>query len=411
MKNKTIKTADILLPDNAIDLRKWSVIACDQYTSDLNYWHSIAENVKDSPSALHFIIPEVYLEIETQEQKENRIKNINNVMKDYLGNVLKCFNNSIIYVERRLKNGKTRQGIICALDLEEYNFSKDSVSAVRATEATVPERLPPRIQVRKSAPIESPHILVLYEDEKFEISTEIKKNISENEKIYDFSLMCDGGSVKGFALQGNLAIEVEDKINTISDKDIKFAVGDGNHSLATAKECYEILKKSMPEEEYKNHPSRYALVELVNIYDASLDFEPIYRILFDVNVEHLIKKLKENKYIKEFENADYNLELISGNKKFTFNIDDSELLVVAVLQKFLDKYLAEFGGRIDYIHGIEELKNLAQNENNVGFIFNTIKKSELFDYVQKNGPLERKTFSMGEADDKRFYLECRKIIL
>lgn len=411
MKNKIIKSTDILLPRESIDFTKWSVIACDQYTSDLDYWNSVRDTVKDLPSALHFIIPEVFLEIETPEQKENRIENINNVMTDYLGNIFKCYKDSIIYVERRLKNGKVRQGIICALDLEEYNFSKESVSAVRATEATVPERLPPRIQVRKSAHIESPHILVLYEDEKFKILSEIKKNISENEKVYDFPLMCGGGSVKGFVLQGNIATSIESKINELSDKEIKFAVGDGNHSLATAKECYELLKKSMSEEEYKIHPARYALVELVSIYDESLEFEPIYRVLFDVNPEHLITKLKENEYIKEVEPLNSNLELISGNKKFTFKVDDSNFLVVAILQKFLDTYLAENGGRIDYIHGLEELKYFAQNENNVGFIFNTIQKSELFDYVQKNGPLERKTFSMGEADDKRYYLECRKIIL
>ncbi len=394
MEKKFFYPADILLPKE--NFEKWSVIACDQYTSEPEYWEETEKAVGDTPSALRIVLPEAYLSGDDSE----KIAQINQNMISYTENgVFNVFENTMIYTKRTLKDGKIRHGIVGLIDLEDYSYQKGADTPIRATEQTVIERIPPRVNIRRDATLEIPHVMLLIDDEKRTVIEPVAENSKKYNKLYDFSLLQNGGHICGYALDEEGISDVQSALEELynSDKNgLLFAVGDGNHSLASAKECYN-----------QGFGSRYALVEVVNIHDFSLEFEPIYRVVFGA----------DSKLIDDF--TAYCGESTDGNaQKFTCIIGQEEkeiflkskgALPVATLQGFLDEYLKNTDMKIDYIHGTENVKKLCRRQNAVGFIFEGMGKDQLFSAVAQDGSLPRKTFSMGCADDKRFYLEARKI--
>lgn len=391
---------DILLPKNS-NMNKWAVVACDQYTSQPEYWERVEKYTENSPSTLNLVFPEIYL----SEDNSVRINKINSSMNKYLEkDLFNTYENTFIYVQRNI-NGKIREGLVGIIDLEQYDYSQNSKALVRATEGTVQERIPPRVKIRENAPLELPHVMLLIDDDKNLLFSAIEKG----EKVYDFDLMENSGNIKGFLVKPTK--EIEDAFLSLYEKGgenpLLFAVGDGNHSLATAKACYENLKKAGIE----NEKARYALVEIVNIHSQALEFEPIHRILFDVDPEDVIAELKKYYNVSETPTkiAQKIICCIKGTEKDLYITNPSNALAVGTLQKFLDFYLKEKGGKIDYIHGDDVVKSLSAKENSVGFILDAMEKSQLFTGVSKDGPLPRKTFSMGEAWEKRFYIEARKI--
>lgn len=412
------KPADILLPDNT-DMNKWAVIACDQYTSEPEYWENLNSYVNGEKSTLNLILPEVYLE---NPDVSERIENIHKTMNDYLeSGTFKEYKNSMIYLERVQSNGILRCGVIGMIDLEEYDFSKGSTSQVRATEATVIERIPPRIKVREGAPLELPHIMILIDDENKSAIEPISGKKAEMEELYDFDLNCNGGHVSGWLMNDKMITDFQSALDKLGDTDtfkakygcddvLLYAMGDGNHSLATAKTYYENLKKANPDNDFSNHPARYALVEIVNLHSPALDFEAIHRIVSDTDTEKLIDAMTETLGLSA-EKSEQSFTYVTGNTEHTVYIHNkTSNLTVGSLQNFLDTYLKENGGKIDYIHGTDTLKKLvADTDGSVGFILPDMDKSELFPTVIKDGALPRKTFSMGHAEDKRFYIECRRI--
>lgn len=397
MEKKFFYPADILLPKS--NFTEWSVIACDQYTSQPKYWEEVKKTVGDKPSTYNIILPEAYL---TDDDSE-KIQKINEKMSDYLNDgTFDLFENTMVYCERTLKNGKKRKGLVGLIDLEDYSYVKGANTAIRATEATVIERIPPRVNIRKDAPVEIPHVMLLIDDKDDTVIKPVSDNADNFSKIYDFELMQNAGSIKGYALDENAIEQVQNALSQLeknSDDGLLFAVGDGNHSLASAKECYK-----------QGVGPRYTLVEVVNIHDESLEFEPIYRVVFGIDAEKVINDFVDycgGEYTGE--NAQEFICCFGGNEK-TVSVKPNGTLPIATLQTFLDEYLkSKPEVKLDYIHGIDSTKELCDKENTIGFIFKGMSKSELFEAVSKDGSLPRKTFSMGCADDKRFYLEARKI--
>ena len=418
---KIFKPADILLPQNA-DYEKWSVVACDQYSSQRDYWEKAGQSVADAPSTLKIIFPEAYL---NDADGDERIKNINVTMEKYLDEgIFKEYKDTFILVERMQSNGKVRKGIIGVMDLEEYDFSKGSQSKIRATEGTIIERIPPRQKIRINACLELPHILMLIDDRAKKVVEPVSDAKNSLEKLYDFDLMMGGGHITGYKVSDELKEQILNELDKLEDKKqfeekygvsdkevLLFAAGDGNHSLATAKSCWEEIKKNLSDAERENHPARFALVELNNIHDEALEFEPIQRVLFDVEPEKLMKSLFEYYPSASYEdNGGQKIRYTYQGKEGAVYINNAPSnLPVGTLQIFLDKYLLENGGEIDYIHGDDVVRNLTQKENTIGFMVDAMEKNDLFATVIKDGSLPRKTFSMGEASDKRFYLECKKI--
>ncbi len=416
--NNAFKPADILIPNNKTDMTKWSVIACDQYTSEAEYWNQTAENVGDSLSALNLILPEIYLE---NDDVSDRIDNIHSNMENYLANgIFDEYKNSMIYIERIQSNGILRAGILGMIDLEEYDFSKGSTSQVRATEATVIERIPPRVKIRDGASLELPHIMILIDDENKTVIEPFESKKNSMKKLYDFELMQNGGKISGYLIKDSECNEIISKLNALGDTEsfqkkyncsdiLLYAMGDGNHSLATAKEFYEQLKKNNPGKDFSNHPARYALAEIVNLHSPALDFEAIHRIITDTDTSKLIDEMTNKLMLSDVPSEQAFSYILNGIEKTVYIHNQTSNLTVGSLQKFLDKYLTENNGKIDYIHGTDTVKRLAQQENSIGFVLPDMAKSELFSTVIKDGALPRKTFSMGHAEDKRYYIECRKI--
>lgn len=413
------KAGNILIPKN-IDMHKWSVVACDQYTSEINYWNEVENIVGDSPSTLRITLPEIYLE---EPNVEDRIKKINETMEDYLNeDLFNEYKDSMIYLKRTQADGKVREGLMGIVDLEDYSYEKGSQTLIRATEKTVIERIPPRVKVRENASLELPHIMILIDDDKKDIIESLSNKVTEEDVVYDFDLMQNGGHIKGYKLNNETINEVITKLESLADQDafnkkynvsdkgvLLFAMGDGNHSLATAKACYEKLKETLSEDEYLNHPARYALVELVNLHSPALEFEAIHRVIFDTNVNDLVENLYKYYDINEDGNGQ-KFELITKDfDKVLYITNPKSNIAVGSLQIFLDEYLKGHAGKIDYIHGEDVTKDFASKEGNVGIIFDAMGKDELFKTVILDGALPRKTFSMGHAHDKRFYLEARKI--
>lgn len=413
------KRANILLPKN-IDMTKWSVVACDQYTSEMDYWNEVEKIVGASPSTLRITLPEIFLE---DSDVNERINKINDTMKEYLDEDLFYeLKDSMIYLERTQADGRVREGLMGMVDLEDYSYEKGSQTLIRATEKTVIERIPPRLKVRENALLELPHIMILIDDEKKKIIDDLKNEVTDSDVVYDFDLMENGGHIKGYKLNNDSMTKVEEGLEALCDKEyfekkynvkdkgiLLFAMGDGNHSLATAKANYENLKKTMTPDEYLNHPSRYALVELVNLHSEALEFEPIHRVIFDTDVNKLIEELYKYYDINEEGNGQY-FELVTKDidKKLYISNPKSNIAVGSI-QMFLDEYLKDNKGKLDYIHGDETTKNMGMEENNVAILFEAMPKEELFRTVILDGALPRKTFSMGHSYDKRYYLEARKI--
>ena len=389
--------ADILMPKE--NFSKWSVIACDQYTSQIDYWNEVKDYVGDSFSTYNITLPEVYLD----GDNDSKIKKINKNMQSYLkSNVFNCYENTMVYIERKLKSGKIRYGLLGLIDLEDYSYEKGANTAIRATEETVIDRIPPRVNIRKDASLELPHIMLLIDDVNDSVIGAAKNNTHSFEKLYDFTLMQNAGSIKGYSLTDDTVVKVQNALNDLMDKSsdgLLFAVGDGNHSLASAKECYK-----------QGIGPRYALVEIVNIHDSSLHFEPIYRVLFGVDAKEVVKEFIA--YCGgEYEGANaQKFKCVTKDETINISVKPKGTLCIATLQSFLDTYIKHNKDiKLDYIHGIDSVNELCKSDNTLGFIFDGMEKSELFEAVAKDGSLPRKTFSMGCADDKRFYLEARKI--
>ena len=413
------KRANILLPKN-IEMTKGSVVACDQYTSEMDYWNEVEKIVGASPSTLRITLPEIFLE---DSDVNERINKINDTMKEYLDEDLFYeLKDSMIYLERTQADGRVREGLMGMVDLEDYSYEKGSQTLIRATEKTVIERIPPRLKVRENALLELPHIMILIDDEKKKIIEDLKNEVTDSDVVYDFDLMENGGHIKGYKLNNDSMTKVEEGLEALCDKEyfekkynvkdkgiLLFAMGDGNHSLATAKANYENVKKTMTPDEYLNHPSRYALVELVNLHSEALEFEPIHRVIFDTDVNKLIEELYKYYDINEEGNGQY-FELVTKDidKKLYISNPKSNIAVGSI-QMFLDEYLKDNKGKLDYIHGDETTKNMGIEENNVAILFEAMPKEELFRTVILDGALPRKTFSMGHSYDKRYYLEARKI--
>lgn len=418
MNTTAFHSADILIPNESIDMSKWAVIACDQYTSEPEYWDAVSSAVGDSPSALELILPEIYLE---QEDVSQRISGIHSAMEKYAEQgIFTEYKNSMIYVERVQSNGILRKGIVGAIDLEEYDFSKGSSSQVRATEATVIERIPPRIKVRQGALLELPHIMILIDDPDDTVMGAVDK--AAMMKVYDTQLMQNGGSVSGYLVDEAAQEKIDSALSALAEPDafnkkyglsgspvLLYAMGDGNHSLATAKEYYEQLKKASPDKDFSNHPARYALAEIVNLHSDALKFEAIYRLVYDVDCDDLIAGVTEALGLSEEASEQWVDIVCRGQEKKLYIHNETSNLSVGSLQNYLDGYIKSKGGKIDYIHGIENVKALAEKHNGIAFILPDMDKSQLFPTVIKDGALPRKTFSMGHADDKRFYIEARRI--
>ena len=423
MNETAFSPANILLPHDC-GLTKWAVVACDQYTSQPEYWQRVDEYVGDAPSTLRLILPESKLESDNVEEE---IEKINHTMQDYLAEGrLKELENVMILLERKLDSGKTRLGLIGKLDLEQYSYEKGSGTPIRATEGTVLSRIPPRMKVRKNAPIELPHIMVLIDDPDKKIIEPLlsKESKKQMQMIYSATLMERGGRVSGWLLSKEQAEKVCQQLTALDDPDrfaqfyhaegkpvLTYAMGDGNHSLATAKACWEELKATLSPEEQETHPARYALVELVNLHDDSLEFEPIHRVLFGVDPKKLLAD-----FLAAYPGAHYGegeghqiTYVLPGEKGVITVPNPTAQLEVGTLQTFLDRYLEENGGKIDYIHGEDVVEQLASQPDSIGFLLPGMGKDQLFPTVIFDGALPRKTFSMGEAHDKRFYLEARKI--
>lgn len=432
---------EILLPREGIDLTKWAVVACDQYTSQPEYWERVRRRVGSHPSTFHLILPEAYLE---QSDPLRETKRINACMNEYLSaGVLVSPGPGFILVERTLARGPVRRGLVAALDLECYDYRPGSRSLIRATEGTVVDRLPPRMKIRKNAPLETPHIMVLIDDPE---KTVIEPLFAGNpEKIYDFDLMEHSGHIRGYHVGEKKSLDAvaralerladpaafEDRYG-IQDRDVLlYAMGDGNHSLAAAKEIWEGLKHASPDRKaVMDHPARYALVELVNLHDDSLVFEPIHRVVFNTDTVRLLHAMESfftaqgssfsvKKYASQdeftvFPGAEpgaHRISFVSGHDCGTVTITNPRLTLEAgTLQSFLDAYLSSAGtSKVDYIHGDDTVTDLASKPGAVGFFLPAIPKHDFFRTIVADGVLPRKTFSMGHADEKRFYLECRKI--
>ncbi len=411
--------ADILLPDfKEIKGETWAVVACDQFTSEPDYWQKAEALVGDAPSALRLILPEAYL-----EETEARVPIINGTMREYLERTLKEHKDSMIYLERTQSDGKVRRGLIGKIDLEHYDYTKGATSMVRATEGTVAERIPPRVAIRRDAVLELPHVMVLIDDEEKKVIEPLAACKDELPVAYDFDLMLGGGHVSAWFLRESDRARVERELAALADPALAgarygkeepplvFAVGDGNHSLASAKAAYEEVKASIGAEAAEDHPARYALVELVNLHDEAMEFEPIYRVLFGVSPCDVMDSLAA--YAEGLAGeADAQKILCVGefaDREITVKHPVGQL-TVGTLGDFIDSYLKTHeGASVDYIHGIESTRKLAARKDAIGFLFDGMEKNQLFKAVVCDGALPRKTFSMGHAEDKRYYLECRKI--
>lgn len=390
-----INIPEILLPKKA-DMTRWSVNACDQFTSDYAYWEELDKFVGDSVSTLRLIFPEIYL----KDNPEARIEKINATMRSYLDNgIFESVDGGFILVERTTQSG-TRTGLMLAIDLEDYDFTKDSKALIRSTEATILERIPPRVQIRKNAPVELPHIMLLYDDKEGKVLSSVKRG----KVLYDFEMNMGGGHVKGTFVEN--AEQVRDALYALASADrygngesLLFAVGDGNHSLATAKTCWDNLKSKLSEEERKVHPARFALVEAVNVHDHALTFEPIHR---------LIKTDKADKFVAGLHfTGEGEAKVFVGGTESKINFPKDVPQGIRQLDEYVTRFLAENGGEVDYIHGEEEIKKFS--DLGVGVMLPAIGKDDFFRLIVTGGNLPRKTFSMGEGNEKRYYIEAKRL--
>ena len=403
--------ADILLPDfvgDAAACRKWAVIACDQFTGEPAYWHEVERIVGDAPSTLHMILPEAYLGGDNTRE----LAKIAETMKSYRKNLLRTYPNALIYVRRTQADGRVRCGIVGAVDLECYDYAAGSTSPIRATEGTVFERLPPRVAVRRTAVLEAPHVMLLMDDPADTVLGALERACTTLPKLYDFELMLGGGHLAGYLLTGEAADAVLCRMQkrfAESGTDLALAVGDGNHSLASAKARYEEVKAKIGEAAALRHPLRYALCEAVNLHSEALDFEPIYRLVKTDARDELLDGLRA--LGERSAPGVQTVECVGAGLCRRIPLGGgTHALTVGTLQLYLDGFIASHpGSTVDYIHGRDALLRLAAAPGHVGFLFDGMQKTELFSAVERSGALPRKTFSMGHAEDKRYYMECREI--
>lgn len=410
--------ADILLPDfSRTDGRRWAVVACDQFTSEPDYWARAEAEVGGAPSTLNLTLPEVYL-----NEAEARIPRINAAMREALTDTLVCHPGQMIYLARTQSDGSIRHGIVGMVDLEAYTYTRDAQTPIRATEGTVLERIPPRVAIRRDAPLELPHVMLLIDDPGRTVIEPVAARADTLPSAYDFDLMLGGGHVSGRFLDDEAKASVTAALTALSADGVMqekygadlpallFAVGDGNHSLATAKACYEELKSAIGDAAL-SHPARYALAEVVNLHDDSLGFEPIYRVVFGVEPESLLDELEAYAAALDGDVEGQQVKAIWAGGRRTVALPHArQQLTVGTLQTFLDGYVkAHPHAEVDYIHGENSLTALAEKPDAIGFLFDGMEKNQLFRTVLFDGALPRKTFSMGHAEDKRYYLEARKI--
>jgi hypothetical protein len=429
-----VQIPQVYLPKPGIDLTKWAVIACDQFTSEPEYWDEVEKIVGEAPSTLNLTFPEVYLD---RPGAAELIQKIQSTMQKYLDEGILQPHEGLVYVERSV-SGKTRKGLILALDLERYDYTKDATSLTRATEGTIVERLPPRMKIREGATLELPHILVLIDDPNHTVIEPLSAARSKFQKLYDFDLMLDSGHLRGYAVRSDFEDQVVKALRGLAEprafakkyglgKDqpvLLFAMGDGNHSLATAKAIWERIKPQVG----LDHPARYALVEIENVHDEGLEFEPIHRLLFGLKqdlIASLEKAFDANFTYQPVTSAAEMAEavdsahgggqaigLVGGGKQFgVIEIaHPSSNLPVGTIQPFLDTFMRDGGAeKMDYVHGGDAVVRLGSQVSNAGFYLPGMHKSDLFKTVILDGALPRKTFSMGEAREKRFYMEARRI--
>lgn len=415
-------SADILLPRADLDPTAWAVVACDQYTSEPAYWEAVDAQVGDKPSALRLILPELYLE---SNDVAARISAIHTQMEQYLSaDLFTQYPDAMIYLERIQSDGSCRAGLVGKLDLEAYDYSKGSTSLVRATEATVLERIPPRKKVREGAALELPHIMILIDDPQGTVIEPLSAAKNGFTQVYNFDLMEGGGHLAGYLLPEKTQQQVSGALEALGAPDafasryklpgdtpvLLYAMGDGNHSLATAKAFYEQLKAEHPGEDFSNHPARYALVELVNLHSPALQFEAIHRIVTGVNPAKLMQDMTLALQLDSTGVGVQRFTAVTGNTATEYAIQaPTSQLTVGSVQLFLDAWLKDNGGKIDYIHGKDVVERLAAAPDAIGFLLPDMGKEELFPTVIADGALPRKTFSMGHAADKRFYMESRRI--
>ena len=420
---------EIMVPKAGTDYSKWAVVACDQYTSEPEYWENVEEIVGDAPSTLRLMLPEIFLD---KEGEAERIKAIRETMDKYMADgTLETLAPGCMLVKRTAE-GRTRLGLVIATDLEAYDFNKGSKSLTRATEGTVVERIPPRLRIREGAPIELPHILILIDDpEKSVIEPLVNAPMKQ---IYDTDLMLEGGHITGCFIEEKDLEGAKDALSELFDKAIEKygegnvifqAMGDGNHSLATAKTNWENIKKTLSPEEAAIHPARYALCEIENIHDEGIVFEPIHRVIFAKNGQsgeelvkeavELLNEQNEKAYIALEGTAapegGFAIPCLAGEQRGTIVVEGpSAQLEVGALQNALDVMVKERKSvDIDYIHGTKALESLSAEAGNAGFALPAMDKFMLFPAVAADGALPRKTFSMGEANEKRYYIESRYI--
>jgi hypothetical protein len=421
-----LEAADILIPRKDVDLNRWAVVACDQFTSEKDYWHDVESYVADKPSTLKLIFPECYLD---DGDDDKRIEDINRTMKQYVdADLFRTYRNCFFLVKRTCGSA-CRWGLMAALDLDRYSWEKGSTSLIRATEGTILSRIPPRKKIRKDAPLEIPHIMVLISDSGKTVIEPLADSTARLGKAYDFELMKNGGHLEAWVVDSEKDMEAVtaafEKLYDALDpaNPLLFAMGDGNHSFATAKSCWEDIKAGLSEEERKNHPARFCLVELENIFDPGLVFEPIHRVLFNVPEEVFLEELGKNASAVKAEEVGCRNCIAreiadQGSQRFGYCTagrhvvvtleNPSAAIAAGTLQKVIDALIAK-GYSVDYIHGADVTDKLGSAEGNIGLFLPAIDKGTFFDTIVKDGALPRKTFSMGEANEKRYYMEARKI--
>ncbi len=410
--NRAFLPADILLPAfpayASADWQRWAVIACDQFTSQPEYWEKAADIAGGSPSALNLILPEAYLE----DDADGRIARIQDSMRRYLADgIFREYKDSFVYTERMTSDG-LRCGIVGMIDLEEYDYTPESTAAVRATEETVASRIPPRVRIRRGAPLELPHIMILINDPGKTVTEPLAAKKAGMKKLYDTELMLGGGRIEGYLAEGDIKEDILSALDKLAEKSaFVYAMGDGNHSLATAKAYYEELKKNSPGEDLSGHPARYALAEIVNLHSDAIRFEGIHRIVTGIDTEKFLEDMTDALGLSATAEDCGTIDIILGTGEAEYAVKrPSSPLEVGSVQMFIDGYLKENGGSVDYIHGADTVRELVKkNEGSVGILLPDMKKEELFPAVEKGGSLPRKTFSMGHAEDKRYYIEARKI--
>lgn len=413
MQRRLFRPADILLPVNC-DMPLWSVVACDQFSSDPAYWDAVAEKTEGKPSTMHMILPEAYLETVDQEKVSRKI---NETMAAYLERgIFRTLENSYIYVERTLPDGTLRRGLVGVVDLMHYDYHEGSTTYVRATEHTVESRLPPRVEIRKNAVLEMPHIMLFIDDRADMVMRSAA--VSAGPAIYDFDLMCGGGHIVGRPISDVNADVMTAMLDELTDDAlleqkygfsqgaIVYAIGDGNHSLAAAKNCWEEIRKGLTAEEQEHHPARFVLVELMNIHDAGVSFHPIHRAVFGVDSEAFAREADA----ALFSESGTAVTMVTEKGTVERYVRAHSIgQVIELVDSFCQTYAAKCGAQVDYIHGDREAAEFGKAKGNAAILLPAMEKEELFTSVMDTGVFCKKSFSIGEAAEKRYYLECRKI--